>query len=158
MLGNPLAPRNASSNVRPFLGNKNSSTSMKAIRSYLPPKFKIAWRFVEQPARYGVLASSRVAIVGVSSAAISFAVAFGFIVNDLEGIPQRLPEKARTLYQATYDESPFSSKRCFTDSNGEGLTPVQIRRGEICRVGVETAGEPRFLVWGDSHAAVLPTF
>ncbi|YCI05975.1 acyltransferase [Ensifer sp. D2-11] len=115
----------------------------------------ISWRFVEQPARYGALASSRVAIIGVSSAAISSAVAFGFIVNDLEGIPQRLPEKARTLYQATYDESPFSSKRCFTDSNGEGLTPVQIRRGEICRVGVETAGEPRFLVWGDSHAAAI---
>ncbi|WEX89559.1 acyltransferase [Sinorhizobium garamanticum] len=115
----------------------------------------ISWRFVEQPARYGGLASSRRAIVGVSSAAISSAVAFGGIVNGLQGIPQRLPEGAQRLYQATYDESRFSSERCFADTNGEGLTPAQIRRGNLCRVGIETASEPQFLVWGDSHAAAI---
>ncbi|MBB4189537.1 peptidoglycan/LPS O-acetylase OafA/YrhL [Sinorhizobium terangae] len=115
----------------------------------------VSWKFVEQPARYGGLVSSRGAIVGVSSAAIGSAVVFGSIVNGLQGIPQRLPEEARTLYQATYDESRFSSARCFADTNGEGLTPAQIRRGKLCRVGVETASEPQFLVWGDSHAAAI---
>lgn len=115
----------------------------------------VSWRFVEQPARYGRLAFSPVAMVGMSSAAISAAVAFASIVNGLQGIPQRLPEEARLLYQATYDESRFFSERCFADTNGEGLTPAQIRRASLCRVGIETAGEPQFLVWGDSHAAAI---
>ncbi|MDK1383918.1 acyltransferase family protein [Sinorhizobium sp. 8-89] len=115
----------------------------------------VSWRFVEQPARYGRMAYSPVAIIGVSSAAIFSAVAFAGIVNGLQGIPQRLPEEARALYQATYDESRFFSERCFADSNGEGLTPAQIRRGNLCRVGIDTTSAPQFLVWGDSHAAAI---
>ncbi len=115
----------------------------------------LSWRFIEQPARYGRLAPSGVTIAGLSGAAIVSAVAFGIAVNSLEGIPQRLPLEARKLYQATYDDSPFSAPECFTDSNGNGLTAVQIRRGELCKVGAETKSEPQFLIWGDSHAAAI---
>ncbi|MCA1371195.1 acyltransferase [Bradyrhizobium sp. BRP14] len=115
----------------------------------------LSWRFIEQPARYGRLAPSGVAMAGLSSVATLSAVAFGSVVAAWQGIPERLPEEARRLYWATYDDSPFSSPRCFTDSNGDGLTPVQIRKGELCKVGVETGNEPQFLVWGDSHAAAI---
>lgn len=115
----------------------------------------LSWRFVEQPARYGRLASSGATVAGLCSAAILSAVAFGFVVNSLEGIPHRLPPEARKLYQAIYDDSPFSAADCFTDSDGDGLTPIQIRRGELCKVGAETKDGPQFLIWGDSHAAAI---
>ncbi|MBM3094319.1 acyltransferase family protein [Ensifer sp. T173] len=115
----------------------------------------LSWRFVEQPARYGRLAISGAATAGLSSVAIASAIAFGILVNSLNGVPQRLPEEARRLYEATYDDGPFIAAECFADSNGNGLTPVQIRKGELCTLGVETKSEPQFLVWGDSHAAAI---
>ncbi|MFA1624392.1 acyltransferase family protein [Rhizobium mongolense] len=115
----------------------------------------LSWRFVEQPARYGRLAPSGAAIAGLSSAAIVSAIAFGTVVKRFEGIPHRLPEEALRLYQANHDESPFFSRLCFADSDGDGLTLAQIRRGELCRIGVQSSSEPQFLVWGDSHAAAI---
>lgn len=115
----------------------------------------LSWRFIEQPSRYGKFASSLPIIFGVSGSAVVSAVAFGFVVNNLQGIPQRLPEKAYQLYEATYDASPFSSERCFADSNGKGLTLEQIRKGDLCSIGAEPKNEPYFLVWGDSHAAAI---
>ncbi|WP_081161476.1 acyltransferase family protein [Ensifer aridi] len=114
-----------------------------------------SWKLVEQPARYGRLSPSGAAIAGLSTAAIASAVAFGVVVKSFQGIPQRLPEHALRLYQATHDDSPYFSPMCFADSDAEGLTPAQIRRGELCRIGLQSSNEPQFLVWGDSHAAAI---
>jgi peptidoglycan/LPS O-acetylase OafA/YrhL len=115
----------------------------------------LSWRFVEQPARYGKLSASCKALFAFSSCAILTAIAFAFVVNKLDGIPQRLPKDAYRLYQAAHDRSQFNSKRCFADTDGSGLTPEQIRKGDLCRVGAATLGEPQFLIWGDSHAAAI---
>ncbi|MCA1494986.1 acyltransferase family protein [Sinorhizobium alkalisoli] len=114
----------------------------------------LSWRFVEQPARYGKIADSHIAVFAFSGCAILTAIAFAFVVNKFDGLPQRLPKDAWRLYQATHDRSQFYSKRCFADTNGSGLTPDQIRKGDLCRVGA-SSGEPQFLVWGDSHAAAI---
>lgn len=115
----------------------------------------LSWRFVEQPARYGNLAASYKVLFGFSGCAILTAVAFAFIVNKLDGVPQRLPKDAYGLYQAAHDRSQFYSNRCFADTDGSGLTPEQIRKGDLCKAGAATSGEPQFLIWGDSHAAAI---
>ncbi|MFK3968499.1 acyltransferase family protein [Ensifer adhaerens] len=115
----------------------------------------VSWRFVEQPFRHGRLALSGAPMFLLSGATIASAVAFALFVNNLDGIPQRLPDEARRLYEATFDDSPFFRAECFTDSNGKGLTPDHIRKGELCRLGDKSKGSPLFIVWGDSHAAAL---
>lgn len=115
----------------------------------------LSWRFIEQPARYGALASSRTAILGISGGAVLAAVTFGFVVTKYEGIPQRLTGDVYQLYAATYDKSPFFSEKCFADSDGRGLAPRDIREGNLCSLGASDKNNIRFLVWGDSHAAAM---
>lgn len=114
----------------------------------------LSWRFVEQPARYGKVADSHKVLFAFSGCAILTAIAFAFVVNKYDGLPERLPKDALRLYQATNDRSQFYSKRCFADTDGSGLTPDQIRKSDLCRVGA-SSGEPQFLIWGDSHAAAI---
>ncbi|MDQ0322871.1 peptidoglycan/LPS O-acetylase OafA/YrhL [Pararhizobium capsulatum DSM 1112] len=115
----------------------------------------LSWRFIEQPARYGVWASSRTVIFGLSSSAVLASVVFGITVKNLEGIPQRLPQDVYQLYAATYDKSPFFSEACFADSDGKGLSPDAIRAGKLCTMGTGDKEKIQFLVWGDSHAAAI---
>lgn len=115
----------------------------------------LSWRFVEQPARYGAWASSRIMIFGLSGSAIAAAVIFGTVVRTFDGIPQRLPKDVYTLYAATYDQSPYMSQTCFADSDGKGLQGDAIRQGKLCDVGAKTNDAPDFLIWGDSHAAAI---
>ena len=95
----------------------------------------LSWRLIEQPARYGAVASSKLIMLGVSGGAMIAAVAFGFIVKDMGGIPQRLPKDVYALYAATYDKGPFLSEKCFTDTDGSGLQLGAIREGNLCAMG-----------------------
>ena len=115
----------------------------------------LSWRLIEQPARYGAVASSKLIMLGVSGGAMIAAVAFGFIVKDMGGIPQRLPKDVYALYAATYDKGPFLSEKCFTDTDGSGLQLGAIREGNLCAMGAVGDGKPQFFVWGDSHAAAI---
>lgn len=115
----------------------------------------LSWRFIEQPARYGVWLSSRTVIFGLSGSAVLAAVTFGFTVQKLEGIPQRLPEEVYQLYAATYDKSPFFSEKCFANSDGKGLAARDVGEGKLCTIGASDKNKIQFLVWGDSHAAAI---
>lgn len=115
----------------------------------------LSLRLVEQPARYGSLASSRLAIFGASGTAIVAAVTFGLVVTHLRGVPERLPAPVRDLYEATYDRSPFLGPDCFANTDGDGLSVEAVKAGKLCPLGAEGTNKVQFIVWGDSHAAAM---
>lgn len=115
----------------------------------------LSWKYIEHPVRFGRLKSvSKPAVIGCSAAFVLIACGFASVIEHTKGLPQRLPQEAARLYQATYDTGAFNDPKCFADSDGEGLTPDQIARNELCSLGV-AGGKPRFLLWGDSHAAAI---
>jgi peptidoglycan/LPS O-acetylase OafA/YrhL len=115
----------------------------------------LSWKFIEQPVRFGRLKSaSKTSVLCCSAGFVLIVGGFAAAVAYTKGLPQRLPAEASRLYQATYDAGPFFEPRCFADSDGDGLSPEQIDRNELCNMGV-AGGKPRFLLWGDSHAAAI---
>lgn len=75
-----------------------------------------------------------------------------FLVGN--GLPERLPLEVQRIYAAKADASPYAS--CIH----EGKTSFDKRRrlgtGDVCSLHTEDGAKPpRFLVWGDSHAAAL---
>ncbi|MCD7108017.1 acyltransferase [Rhizobium sp. DKSPLA3] len=115
----------------------------------------LSWRVIEQPARYAAAFRSRRLVLSLMAGSMAAAAVFGFVVTRYDGLPQRLPDDVYAVYAATYDQSPFFSPKCFTDTNGEGLQAQSIRDGAVCPMGGPAAGAPRFIVWGDSHAAAM---
>ncbi|PYE23557.1 peptidoglycan/LPS O-acetylase OafA/YrhL [Rhizobium sp. PP-CC-3A-592] len=115
----------------------------------------LSWRFIEQPARYASALTSRGLVLSLMGGSMAAAAAFGFVVTRYDGLPQRLPADVYAVYSATYDQSPFFAPKCFANSNGDGLHPQSIRDGDLCPLGSPSAGPPKFLVWGDSHAAAI---
>ncbi|MDX3925481.1 MAG: acyltransferase family protein [Shinella sp.] len=116
----------------------------------------LSWRYIEQPFRYGRARLPRRFVFASGAAAAASIAIFGSIVTKLDGIPARLPEAARPLYEAAYDTSPFNAKECFISTDGEGPSIPDIRAGKLCAIGdTDRGGAPSFLVWGDSHSAAM---
>ncbi|MEM8769082.1 MAG: acyltransferase family protein, partial [Pseudomonadota bacterium] len=98
-----------------------------------------SWRFIEQPFRRAERIAKKQLLQGVG-AAISVAIAVGLFTDFSDGAEWRFSDQARGYLAANQDK----------DSSC-------LRRRERCELG--PAGEPRFLVWGDSHAgSILPAF
>ncbi|KQS64092.1 hypothetical protein ASG39_12990 [Rhizobium sp. Leaf371] len=115
----------------------------------------LSWRFIEQPARTAAVFRSRGLVLSLLGTTMAAAATFGFVVTRYEGIPERLPADVYSIYSATYDQSPFFAPNCFTDTDGQGLQTQAIRDGAVCPMGAAATGAPRFIVWGDSHAAAI---
>ncbi|KQR72927.1 acyltransferase family protein [Rhizobium sp. Leaf341] len=115
----------------------------------------LSWRFIEQPARYSPIFRSRRLVLSLLGTTMAAAAGFGVLVTRYDGLPQRLPADVFALYSATYDQSPFFAPKCFTDTDGQGLQTQSIREGAVCPMGAPSGGAPRFIVWGDSHAAAI---
>jgi len=102
-----------------------------------------SWRFVEQPIRK----SGPAALIGrkplFSAACLLFAllIGTGLAVDALDGAPGRI---AQTKLAAV----TWAPNDCYVDKD-------KIAKGRICKIGAKNNDEPRFALWGDSHANVL---
>jgi hypothetical protein len=94
----------------------------------------LSWRFVELPLRDRRRLSRRTVFAGgLGASLLLIAVGFGLT----SGLPGRFSGPELSFASGEADYSPF--KPC-------------VREVKICALG---AGEPSFLLWGDSHAAAI---
>lgn len=103
----------------------------------------VSWlslKLIETPVRRGALPGGRLLGAYAASAGAVLAVALAFAFSD--GWPGRFPPESRPYIAATRDFNQDWS-RCRVPQSGpwEGI--------RICPIGPE--GDPRVLVWGDSH-------
>ncbi len=101
----------------------------------------LSWRFIEQPFRYG-LKLRPIPLFASAAAASVMLLSVGSAVYLRDGLPDRFPPAIRAHIQASSDFLQDFS-RCYVPDTGpfEGV--------EVCPLGPE--GQPKFLVWGDSH-------
>lgn len=109
----------------------------------------LTWRYVETPFRHRPQASrmtiGRRQVLSGGVLAILLFVLAGLLIMVTEGLPQRLPETARSvaLYQ---DEASIPRLGCIV---GEQV-PTDIETGCLYRNPVDR--QAQVLLWGDSHA------
>ncbi len=116
--------------VRPFTALEIVTLlSLTALLSFW------SWRCVEQPFRRAERIPRRTLFRGVA-AAVSLAIVVGLFTDLTDGAEWRFSETARGYLAAKQDR----------DSSC-------LRRGERCELG--PPGEPRYVVWGDSHAGSM---
>ncbi|MBA3668659.1 MAG: acyltransferase [Sphingomonas sp.] len=117
----------------------------------------LSWRFVEQPFRQKRLLAERERLFSGAVAATALTIGVGMFVVAHDGLPSRLSQEARHIYESAERRDRFSSDACFADADGNGPTAVDIRAGRLCIIGGDEGPRPSFLLWGDSHArAILP--
>lgn len=113
------------------------------IMSLLVATVAVSWlslKFIETPVRKGKLPGWRLLGVYSASAVSLVGIAFSFAFSD--GWPERFNTQSRPYIAATNGFQQDWS-RCTTPTDGQWA-------GErICPIGPE--GDPRVLVWGDSH-------
>jgi peptidoglycan/LPS O-acetylase OafA/YrhL len=109
----------------------------------------LSWRFIETPVRRGLKIGWRPLFTGATTAMGATALC-GMAVASTGGLPDRWqPEIQRILAEEANHEPRMDI--CF------GLSPGDVQRGRLCRIGSLQAKTPSFLLWGDSHAdALLP--
>lgn len=101
----------------------------------------LSWRFVETPVRRRG-AIPNLPVLGAAAAASAVALSSGLFIYVRDGVPDRFPPEIRTHIDASGDfYQDFS--RCRTPQTGAWAGV------EICPIGPD--GEPRVLIWGDSH-------
>ncbi|WP_282601784.1 acyltransferase family protein [Paracoccus sp. PARArs4] len=100
----------------------------------------LSWRFIETPMRRAQL-SVRGLFLG-TGLATGTALAAGAVIYLGDGLARRFPPQILTHIQATQDFNQ-NWQRCSVPRTGD-LAGV-----ELCPIGPE--GEPRILIWGDSH-------
>lgn len=105
----------------------------------------LSWRFVEQPVRHARNLRGQTVFAGMALGSAA-ALAFGGYLFVKDGLPTRFGPEARVHIAATGDFLQDWS-RCYIaeDLPLDGL--------EVCPIGPE--GDPRVLVWGDSHVRAM---
>ncbi|WP_069301115.1 acyltransferase family protein [Neptunicoccus sediminis] len=100
----------------------------------------LSWRFIEGPTRRARISPAWLfTTAGVATAG---AVAAGALLFVRDGLPARFDPQVRTHIEATRGFRQ-DWRRCSVPAEG-GFAGI-----EVCPIGPE--GEPRLLIWGDSH-------
>ena len=135
----------------------------------------LSWRFIERPfhtppasrvgsrsitTRKTSLSNERRTLT-VSGLLILAFIAFGLTLDQLDGIPGRLPDEVAYIADFSNDK-PEERKQC------TGKSAREVAEAGLCTIGTKQVKmstgdtndqQPQFLVWGDSHAMVLiPAF
>jgi len=104
----------------------------------------LSWRYIEQPLRrQRWKAFDRRNLFAMAAASMCAFIGFGSWVELGKGLPSRLgPERLESFVAVT--EYTESRAKCRIES----------LQTAFCKIG-SGAGEPRFILWGDSHADAL---
>jgi hypothetical protein len=108
----------------------------------------LTWRLVEVPFRrpHGVLPTRSLFRAAALSSLTLAVVAVSF--HRTQGFPARFPPSVREIVTAR-EARVRDLKQC------DGILPQEEKAPASCHLGVQEAGRPTFLVWGDSHGAML---
>lgn len=116
----------------------------------------LSWRFIERPFRgQSGFAIGRKPVFAGAAVAVAASITFGEVILETQGVPERLSEVAQRIYSAKYDVDRFSGPGCSPERDGQEASAEEVRSDKLCTIGKTDAGEPEFLVWGDSHAAAM---
>ncbi len=110
----------------------------------------LSWRFIEKPFRGKGAFVPRKQLFLLAVISIGAFFLSGLTIDQLQGMPARLPPNVVALGNAAQD-SPKRDE-CYN------LSGEEVRKEGLCNIGA-SAAVPSFLVWGDSHAyALMPMF
>ncbi|MFT3927018.1 MAG: acyltransferase family protein [Myxococcales bacterium] len=104
---------------------------------------------LEDPVRKRVLLLKPRAVLGFAVAAMATACLLAFVSIRGEGLPQRLPQAARTLLDVGRNPAEAQVAACIPGSQD---TTTRLQGMTQCDVGEPKAATKTFLIWGDSHA------
>jgi peptidoglycan/LPS O-acetylase OafA/YrhL len=105
---------------------------------------------IENPIRRKHVCASRRSIFFAAGTAMAVLAAFGLGAYHFGGYPRRIPADVRLIADGVRDRAAYSW-------NCKDKSPADVDAGRLCRMGGrdELNQEPRFLLWGDSHAHAL---
>lgn len=111
----------------------------------------LTWQFVETPFRQKRIMPQRKSLLAAGGALLVSLGIGGAIIIFTGGVPARLDPATVTLASGIADQNPHR-KQC-------DKTPIaDINADKVCQTNV-AAGEPTFILWGDSQAdAIAPAF
>jgi peptidoglycan/LPS O-acetylase OafA/YrhL len=112
----------------------------------------LSWRFVEQAFRGPRALFSRRAVFRMAAVAAAVTVAASVIGKLSGGWPQRFDPATRATLAVADDASAKIAAR---DLCRDGPAPSNSAATMWCRIGSVYATAPSFILWGDSHAAML---
>ncbi|MEM9725588.1 MAG: acyltransferase family protein [Pseudomonadota bacterium] len=139
--------------IRPL---ETGEAALVLVLSFLVAVF--SYRFVERPFRApgGVMAQRPLLVA--SAGCLLALIAVGVALQESRGWPGRLPTDVAAM--TTGDAVAFGVDRSCPTERGRldeaGRAAIFVI---FCRIGDESAGPPKTLIWGDSHAlSVSPAF
>ncbi len=103
----------------------------------------LSWRFVETPFRKKALCRGKPAMFSLFAIATAALVVSAGFIHRADGVPDRLSSEVSAL-------TDWRERR----PRAETVDAERIREQSLPRIGAP-AGEPRFLLWGDSHAEMV---
>ncbi len=105
----------------------------------------LSWKYIESPFRHGASFKSGKRVVALAFACSACLLAASFSIEDTQGLPGRIPERAR----------PYTAGGSLPRQY-EANT-VAARQGNLPQLGSRQDREQSiaFLVWGDSHAMAV---
>ncbi|MDP2355430.1 MAG: acyltransferase family protein [Beijerinckiaceae bacterium] len=108
----------------------------------------VAYHFIEQPARRMGPPLTRKLVFAAGAAAIILTAALSQIIVKGRGLPGRLDPEIAALARATPTRVQHGGLCGFGKEGRQ-------REREDCFIGDQAASAPRFVLWGDSHAAAV---
>lgn len=101
----------------------------------------LTWRFIERPFRGPHQSVNRSTLIRVACLTVAGAIAFGLFTDFTDGAPARMSPRAQVYLEGLEDRDTAC-----------------LRKQQGCFIGDEKLN-PRYFVWGDSHAsAMVPVF
>lgn len=130
--------------IKPISG---AETALMIVFSFLLAA--VSWHFVEKPFRRGGDPARRKRVVFGGFAAMFTGVCLGAPLALSSGLPGRFSPEVNRILAARNDEPSIPAcKDTWVRTN------ASLR---LCSIGLSGPGQPRFAVWGDSHAeAIIP--
>lgn len=107
-----------------------------------------SWRYIERPFRGKSGLLERRQLFGAALAAMVVIATAGVAAIVAEGWPARLDADVQRLADGSSDRRPH-------DWDCGRVPASAVARGDLCRIGSDTAAAATFLLWGDSHARVM---
>ncbi len=129
----------------------SSNTGELALGIMLVSTFFISvlsWKYIETPFRKKRYLVKRERYLAVSAVTSMVFISVGGFIYKSEGLPGRLSEPVANVVSAYKDINPMREKCMMPDLD-------KIKEANICQTLTVEGTDPKFLLWGDSHADAI---